>query len=435
MLQRKAFSFDDVEILVPVFNAADDVVICADTLKKTVPPAVCVTFLDDASRKETQRALSRIATLAENFRVMRRPSNVGYTSNVYYGIQDSERRLVVVANSDCVFVEEWLGPLLSAFNAYQNLVGAGPVSNAASYQSVPFVFEEGVWCENFEFFEGVRENRLERLNTARLILSQVCSFVPILNGFCTMLDREAVISVGNFDIHNFPIGYGEENDLCLRLLEFGGDLAVVPSSIVLHSKSKSFGHANRSDLSEAGRKVLNRRYGDRILRQLTKTLHDSTELDVVRRVYEKCLRRPLIEGEKYSVVQTGDDDIVHLSILGERPDGHKAQKYSWDIIKELVEQVDIVIIDQNVDSGKAVISEIMIHRNNVENRLARVDHLYLDEIMSFLEVVGAHKQICLVLPGNIKEGHIDEVLPVEITRRSLAYITLEDLEEMSETSA
>ena len=54
------------------------------------------------------------------------------------------------------------------------------------------------------------------------------------------------------DEENFPIGYGEENDYCIRAADAGFTLAIADDAYVFHAKSKSFGHSRRKELSKQG---------------------------------------------------------------------------------------------------------------------------------------------------------------------------------------
>jgi GT2 family glycosyltransferase len=76
--------------------------------------------------------------------------------------------------------------------------------------------------------------------------------LPVLNGFATLINRRVFEVVGLFDEEAFPIGYGEETDMCLRAGRAGFKLLVADDCFVYHQKSVSFGSATRSKLSRAG---------------------------------------------------------------------------------------------------------------------------------------------------------------------------------------
>jgi GT2 family glycosyltransferase len=84
--------------------------------------------------------------------------------------------------------------------------------------------------------------------------------VPLLNGFCMLLNVSAVKEVGYLDEQSFPIGYGEENDLLLRLIQAGYELAIADHVYVYHKKSASFGNARRSALTARGQSLLKEKW-------------------------------------------------------------------------------------------------------------------------------------------------------------------------------
>src|SRR3546814_11743520 len=65
--------------------------------------------------------------------------------------------------------------------------------------------------------------------------------VPTGNGFCMYIRRAMLEDVGLFDEQAFPVGYGEENDLCMRAIDAGWHHLVDPGVFVQHARSASFG--------------------------------------------------------------------------------------------------------------------------------------------------------------------------------------------------
>ena len=89
----------------------------------------------------------------------------------------------------------------------------------------------------------------------KVALSAV-QFVPFVNGFCLALRRAAIERIGLFDEVNFPIGYGEEDDLCLRAADAGYVCGIVTNAYVFHVKSASFTPERRKFYVAAGAKAL-----------------------------------------------------------------------------------------------------------------------------------------------------------------------------------
>jgi GT2 family glycosyltransferase len=90
-------------------------------------------------------------------------------------------------------------------------VGIGPLSNTASWQSIPELSGNGDWAQN----ELPRELDVETM--ARIVSDGAHRRgIPLgfINGFCLLLRRRMLEAIGLFDGLNF--GYGEENELCIR---------------------------------------------------------------------------------------------------------------------------------------------------------------------------------------------------------------------------
>ena len=168
---------------------------------------------------------------------------------------------VGVINSDTLFPESWLKKLLAQLLANPTLAAAGPLSNAASYQSIPdLIGELGEFSSNPDF--GARQDQREHISAfLEMCFGGLAVDVPILNGFCTLFRREMLLRAGAFNPQAFPTGYGEENDVCMRLLASGHRLGVAIDTFVYHSKSKSFGAEKKREYSRAGRDALEKLYG------------------------------------------------------------------------------------------------------------------------------------------------------------------------------
>ena len=86
--------------------------------------------------------------------------------------------------------------------------------------------------------------------------------------------REVFLDVGGLNYGAFPMGYGEENDLCLRATKAGYKLALADHVYVYHSKSASFGSARRTELAKAGGKALKVLHPDVDLSTITANFRD-----------------------------------------------------------------------------------------------------------------------------------------------------------------
>jgi GT2 family glycosyltransferase len=167
-----------------------------------------------------------------------------YTKAVNTGIAAGLAKEVIILNSDVVLPRDWIRHLQVALSA-DPLVGmAGPLSNSACYQSIPRVTPKH-WSKNTlpAFLD------IEKVNSfIRNQRSPEFPHVPLINGFAMILKRTVFHSVGYFNETAFPIGYGEENEFCMRVCKAGFGIVIADNLYVQHQKSATFGETRRQKL-------------------------------------------------------------------------------------------------------------------------------------------------------------------------------------------
>jgi len=243
-----------IQIVVPVFNAVPDVADLISSVRRQTSSPWEIIIVDDGSSEASRRQIQNMSAADPRIRYIGGEENAGYTRAVNLGLQSSVSDLVVLMNSDVIVGSEWLTKLFDAINGDRAIAAVGPVSNAASWQTVPSVkLPSGQWrvCE---IPTGYTVDSYSDL-VAQCAHGATTPF-PLLNGFCTLFRRAALEQVGYFDDERFPEGYGEENDLFLRLSLAGFTSMVAASCYVYHKKSRSFGNERRAALTKKSNKVL-----------------------------------------------------------------------------------------------------------------------------------------------------------------------------------
>jgi GT2 family glycosyltransferase len=272
--------FGSIEVIVCVHNAVDETLECLKSLCRasSVPHSVCV--VDDASSIITHNRISEFMRDKPWMRIIRNAENMGYTKSANRGIFASEADWVILLNSDTIVTKGWIEGLLECAVSHPNTACVGPVSNAATYQSVPEVHDvNGKWCIN----DLPPNTSLEDLS-GFLRTNSLKSFpsVPLLNGFCTLIKRDVFVELGGFNEAAFPAGYGEENDWCARVAKAGYRLSVADHVYVYHHKSASFGAGRRAELAKAGTKALRDLHPDIDFAALGRRLGDTAALAHLR---------------------------------------------------------------------------------------------------------------------------------------------------------
>jgi len=255
-----------VAIVVCVHNALKDTQAClASLIERT--PQFQLFLVNDGSDVETTEFLRDFASHdPEQVLLLESGTAEGYTKAANRGLRASMAAdYVVLLNSDTIVTEGWLDRLLACARSNPRIGIVGPLSNAASYQSIPEVHgPDKDWAVN-PLPEGKTPDDIARI--VSVVSARRYPTVPFVNGFCFLIKRETIAAVGFFDEEAFPEGYGEENDYCLRTIDAGFELAIADDAYVFHAKSKSFSHERRKVLAAKGNTTLKARYGEDRMKQ------------------------------------------------------------------------------------------------------------------------------------------------------------------------
>jgi GT2 family glycosyltransferase/glycosyltransferase involved in cell wall biosynthesis len=274
-------SAERVDIVIPVFNALEDVKKCLHSLQEHKDGfLVKAIVVNDGSDDATTAWLRNFCVQDPMFKLIEHENNQGYTTAVNSGLKASEAPYVITQNSDTIVTHGWLRGLIRCISSESKIGIAGPLSNAASWQNVPDLYDAtGGFAVNV-LPAGTSADDMAQIVAA----SSKRSYprLPFVNGFCFMIKREVINAVGFMDEENFPVGYGEENDFCIRAADAGFDLAIADDAYVFHAKSKSFGHERRKELSRQGSDALKRKHTPAKFGALVDQVKQTAELDRIR---------------------------------------------------------------------------------------------------------------------------------------------------------
>lgn len=264
--QSSTGATESADIIVCVHNALDDVKICLNSiLSYTIPPYQLI-LVDDGSATDTRIYLENFAR-AQGCTLLRHDVAKGYTLAANAGLRSSKADYTILLNSDTIVSADWLPRMINCAKANDVIGMVGPLSNTASWQSVPHLMDEqGDWATN-PLPPSVSVQEMARRVAS--LSSRMYPQVGFLNGFCLLIKRALINDIGIFDEDNFGEGYGEENDFCLRAVSAGWQLAVADDVYVYHSQSKSYSSERRLKLAQASDKKLHMKHGsEQIMKQL-----------------------------------------------------------------------------------------------------------------------------------------------------------------------
>ena len=267
-----------VDIVVCVHNALKDVEICLDSVIKYSDSPYSLILVDDGSDAPTQEYLSKFAE-QHNCVLLRNEKAMGYTLAANQGLHRSSADFVILLNSDTIVSGGWLNRMIACAESDPKNGIVGPLSNAASWQSIPEIIGYGDWAEN-PLPPNVSVSDMAgwvAKNSWRMYPS-----MTFLNGFCMLIRREVIDDLGYFDEKNFGVGYGEENDYCLRARKAGWNLVLADDTYIYHAQSQSYNHEQRKKLSERANAVLVQKHGQNIINEGTAYLRANRVFEGIR---------------------------------------------------------------------------------------------------------------------------------------------------------
>lgn len=281
----------EVQIIVCVHDALDDVTACLASICEAEYPRLRLVLLDDGSGPETRDYLTNFSAPFP-VTLLRHEEALGYTRAVNAGLRNrADSAATLLLNSDTVLTRSAIGRMVAVLTRWPDVGVVGPLSNAASWESVPLVKEGGKWSVNtlppgwdIEAIAG-----LVAAESASIVFPRV----PLLNGFCLLIRDTLFERIGLMDEDSFPRGYGEETDFCLRASDAGFGLMVALDAYVFHAKSKSYGSDVRATLSKASNEILRRKYRPARIDRASETMRLNPSLIAIRERVDAAMRGAL----------------------------------------------------------------------------------------------------------------------------------------------
>ena len=242
-----------IDIVVPVYNAVDDLRRCVERVLAHTSGDYRLLLIDDASTDpaigqfldELQaRALPQL-TLLSNI------ANAGFTQTANRGMQAARPGAdVVLLNSDAMVTRGWLDALIRCARSDPSIGTITPFSNNAEICSLPRFCENNPWPAD--------RNPEPLLHALEQAAVPTYPDLPTGVGFCMYIRCELLDDVGGFD-PVFGLGYGEENDFCMRAAAGGYRNVLCEDAFVAHLGGSSFGD-KRDDLARRNLAILQERH-------------------------------------------------------------------------------------------------------------------------------------------------------------------------------
>ena len=223
-----------IDIVIPVYQGLAVTRRCLDSMldcRQQHPHEVIV--IDDASpESELADYLDELAE-AGRLTLLRNPFNQGFVATANRGLALHPDRDVVLLNSDTEVNGDWLDRLARCAYAATATGTVTPFSNNATICSYPRFGEANDLPPGLSLAKT--DALFQRANAGRWLE------IPTAVGFCMYIRRDCLQAVGAFDEHHFGLGYGEENDFCMRAAKAGWRHVLCADTYIYHIGGVSFG--------------------------------------------------------------------------------------------------------------------------------------------------------------------------------------------------
>jgi len=241
-----------VSIIIPVYKGFEETVNCINSVLESKEHIIDeIIVINDLSPDKRISDWLDNASKSGLIKLINHSKNKGFVSSVNEGIRFAEGNDVILLNSDTIVPKKWVSRLAShAYGASK--VGTVTVfSNNATICSWPNI-------KGGKIPEGKSVIELDEAFNAANFGQSIR--IPTAVGFCMYIKRECISQVGDFDEEAFGLGYGEENDFCMRAASQGWVHLFACDTFVYHAGETSFGKESPS--RKAAWETLVNRYPD-----------------------------------------------------------------------------------------------------------------------------------------------------------------------------
>lgn len=234
-----------ISIIVPIYNAIDDVKVLCESLNKKLDFNISEVFLiNDFSNTETTYFLRNFCNKYKQYKYIENDKNLGFVKTCNKGMELSTGDIVILLNSDTEIPSGFCKRIIECFASDSKIGIASPIASfSATY-----------------FISLPKTISLETMN--KLLIEKHTNTYPLIaasEGFCFCIRREVIENQGYFDTV-WGKGYCEEVDYAYRAITNGWKNVLIDNLYVYHKRQASFGSERRKKLMEQNSPIFKRRW-------------------------------------------------------------------------------------------------------------------------------------------------------------------------------
>ncbi|WP_270407381.1 glycosyltransferase [Paenibacillus timonensis] len=223
-----------VSLIVLAKNQLAYTKLCVESIYRHTRVPFELILVDNGSTDGTRAYFKDLALIHNNIKLVLNVDNKGYGGGNNQGLACSTGDFVILLNNDVIVTRDWVQGMLNAQQSHPKCGIVGPVSN---YVPAPQLIQDPLYSvEHLDTYAAY----YRKAHAGRtLVVNRVI-------GFCMLIKREVVDTIGGFDLR-YEIGNFEDDDLCIRALLAGYECIVAQEVFIHHFGSTTFKNDSNFD--------------------------------------------------------------------------------------------------------------------------------------------------------------------------------------------
>lgn len=355
-----------VNVIVPVYDGFEETLRCLESLVLSKDQNVIqfdIVLIDDCGPNENIPSLLKVYSDRPDVTLIVNEQNMGFVRSVNKALVLSRGKDVVLLNADAVVNGDWLDRLSFAAYSSASVASVTPFSNNATVCSYPDPHFENSMPSDLSLAEI--DEICKKQNAGKTVS------IPSGIGFCMYMRADAIKEVGLLDAEKFGMGYGEENDWCIRARDLGWKHLHACDTFVEHIGGVSFGKEKKSGLVEKNLRVLADTYPE----------YTPLVMDFLRKDPAKIFRNKIT----FARIQSRIANSKGARLLITHPFGGGIEVFCRDLSKRLFAENVAVITLESLPLDK-----MLIKFQELEACYELTDFRYLIEDLKFLAISEVH---------------------------------------------
>ncbi|NLC12097.1 MAG: glycosyltransferase family 2 protein [Firmicutes bacterium] len=219
-----------VSIVMAAYNALEYSRLCLYSIFKYTPLPFELILVNNGSSDGTKEFFESVP----GAHVIHNKDNLGFAKGYNQGLKASSGSHIIIINNDCIVGHNWLNNMLLCSQSQPDIGLVGPRGNNIN------------GCQRMERSFANLANFFSFTSTFNKHDPEKWFEVSKLVGFCLLIKREALNSIGYFD-ERYGIGTHEDIDYSIRARQAGWKLFCAGDVFIYHFSHRTF-YANQLDL-------------------------------------------------------------------------------------------------------------------------------------------------------------------------------------------